>query len=313
MRRLYLVLTLLVPALAFAQAVPTVLYIDVSGYPAVPTYTYNTGCDTPITAEWVYNPTLAIGVGNLCGSLTIWATTGECGDTANTGAGDLPFDVATVQATTVLLTKTQTFMVTPSALPSFKTTTLADGGVTSASTCGATGVTITNKICASIQTSVAACGFTTASYLHATPLSMVYDTQPPGAPVITLASPEDSSASITFTADTDANTVIAQFRVTGTTDFIGSTDPVTATVGVIKVPGLTNGTSYDVQLVAIDGAKNVSTPSAIASVIPVHTVGFFGTARANGSTEQGGCSATGSLLPLAGLALALALARKSRR
>jgi hypothetical protein len=313
MRRLYLLFTLL-PALASAQTTTaTALMIVPTATPSLSTYTYNSGCDTAISVQWQYNATLAIGVGNLCGSLTAWATTGECGDTANTGAGDILFDTVSVPGVTVQLTKSAPFTVTPSALPSFKTTTLADGGVTSASTCGASGITVTNKICASVQTSVTTCGFTTANYLHATPLVMTYDTEPPSAPVIGEASPEDSSASVTFSATTDAATVTAQYRVTGTTDFVGSTDAVTGTVGVIKVPGLTNGTSYDVQLTATDAAGNVSTPSAIATVIPVHTVGFFGTARANGSTEQGGCSATGSLLPLAGLALALALIRKSRR
>ncbi len=317
MRRLYLSqLLFLLPALASAQTtVTTPLAIVPTAEPAVSTYTYNSGCDTAISVEWLYTPALAIGFGNLCGNLNLWATTGECGDSPNTSIGDLTFDSASnVPGVQVQLLKSQSFTVTPSALPSFTVTALPDGGMTSANTCGAQGVTVTNKICGSIQTSLTACGFSTSTtYQHATPLVMTYDTQPPSAPVIGDASPQDSAASISFTATSDAASVTALYRVTGTTDFTGSTDPVTSTVGTVTIPNLINGTSYDVELTASDAAGNVSTPSAIKSVIPVHTVGFFGTARANGSTEQGGCSATGSLLPLAGLALALALIRKSRR
>lgn len=297
--RLGLVL-LLLPSLAFADSV---LAVVATAQPSVSTYTYNSGCDTALSVEWLFTSSLAVGVGSLCGSLTLWATSGECGDVADTANGDVPFDAASVTAATMVSTQSAAFTITPSALPSFTSTTLADGGVSTASTCGAAGITVTNKLCASVQTSVTACGFSTATYLHAVPLTLVYDAVPPVAPTVSDTQPEESAARLDFSASSDSATVYAQYRESGSTAAWNTTDAVIATVGFVDIPNLVNGTSYDVQLFATDAAGNVSPASDLVTVIPVHTVGFFGTVRADGGTEEGGCSTAGGAWPLVALLL----------
>ena len=312
-----LVLTLsLTPALALAQTTTSTavsltypLPIHWSGDLTNSTKSFNgSNCNDTLTLQWDY---YTGGItGTLTTPLTLWATTATSCEQASTST-DVVYP--SVQPFTVTSVRSGTFLVPIAQLPAFNVADV-DGGVTV--TCGQDGVEVTQLICGAISYTTYGSAAAATVY-QATPLTLTYDTKPPTAPVITGTGSLDSSASVAFTEDADTITVNSQYSVAALDggDDVWSDGPSVSVANGSKltISNLTNTVLYDVRLFAVDGAGNVSVPSAVAQVTPVHTVGFFETLRNDGSTETGGCAVTGSMLvPLAALGLLRALARRSR-
>ncbi len=304
MRRSFLVLTLL-PAVAVAQVNLLPLSIRLVNDSTVETYTFRDDqCDATISVQWIYTS------GIVCSNLKLWATeNSSCGDVA--AANDLGYDE--VSNLLVQTQKSGTFSVDISKLPGFANAP-TDGGT--AVRCGDLGVTKTHRICGAMTTSFQVGCFSPTAF-DASPLELVYDTKPPSLPTITVSA-QDGAAKVEFSnLDSDTTTVFAEYRPWDVSDAGAyvQTDPVVSTTGFVKIANLTNGVQYDVRARAVDAAGNQSDATAAQQVTPIRAIGFFGELRQDGSTEQGGCAVAGSMLmlPLAGLALARALARKSRR
>jgi len=250
----------------------------------------NTCADT-LTFQWIYS-----GGVSPCGPLKLWATAGSCG--AEPGSADLPYP--DVQASVVTSTGRGTFSVVPGELPAF---------AAGSAMCGAAGVEQTHRLCAAMKyTSYLTCDQT----LQFSGFEVVYDAKPPAAPAITAAVALDGSARLTFSAASDVTDIHAEVRAQGAADFTPAAADVSMTDKAVRISQLANGTTYDIQLRALDKAGNVSGPSALVSVTPVHTVGFWGLFRQMGGTEQGGCAAAGGA-PLLWLALFAVRALSRRR
>ncbi len=254
-------------------------------------------CAQTLTLNWTYTPSFGV----VCSDITFWATdASSCGD-APVGA-DVPYTSASYA--TVLSARTGPIYVKVAELPGFVSTTLADGGVTSATTCGAADTYKVHRICgAATAGSLGSCqvfGGATTTKLHASDLKLVYDTQPPSAPVITGSTATNATATIAFTVNADALHV--QAITTASTDggdAASVTHPVEiASTGSAKVTELQNNTTYTVQLRFIDAAGNVGPLSDPITVTPILTYGFWGAYRAAGGTDQGGCSISWGLMPM---------------
>lgn len=240
-----------------------------------------TECNLKLRVRWNYQ----YNVGILCTPLKLWSTEGECGEAP--GTSDVRYD--DVPALTVGSVREGNFDVAIDELPGFK--------AGSSTPCGSADLSKTHKVCGVVEYSQASCGFTTQPKLQASSLKIVWDSLPPAPPSITSTEALDQSATVAFTVGADAAYVLAEVRAQGSADFVGAGE-VVATAGRIKVSGLTNGTTYDVQLRARDDAGNVSAPSSPQSVTPIKTIGFWGAYRYKGGTDQGGCaSAPGLLFP----------------
>jgi hypothetical protein len=252
-----------------------------------------TDCNLELVVTWTYH----YNVGFLCTPLKLWSTEGECGEAP--GTNDVRYD--DVSQLVITNTRTGTFTVPVAELPGFKSGTETP--------CGSRNLNKTHKVCGVIEYAQTTCGFTTQPKLQASPLKIVYDTVAPSPPVITDVTALDQSATVTFSADTDSAYVLAEVRAQGSADFV-SAGEVVASAGRIKVTGLVNGTTYDLQLRARDANGNVSEPSAPVPVKPIRTVGFWGAYRDAGGTDPGGCSTAPGLVP--GLLLLWPLWRRRR-
>lgn len=273
-------LALLLPTVALAQTTATttpVLAIrstvdgsDTQGISA-------SQCGATLSVQWIY--TQQIGAPTPSNVLKLWATEGECGDTA--GAADVKYD--DVPMLSLTLAKVGQFSVKVADLPGFQ----ADGGTV----CGAPNTTKIHRVCGAYPYIYSTYGGT-AQTQQASPLKLIYDTQPPGKPTITGVDAQDGAAKVDFSVDADTATVTVEVRGPGQVDWVGK-GSANASVGSVRATGLVNGNTYDVQIHAVDVVGNVSEASDLASVTPVHTVGFWGAYRNAGGTDQGGCVAAG--------------------
>ncbi len=262
-------------------------------------------CSATPYVQWTYDGSLGF---SFTTALSLWATSANaCGTTP--GATDLVFD--SVASSVVTLTRSGQFQIAIANLPGFSTSS-ADAGASVA--CGDKGVTVTQRLCGAIsyQAYVGA----TATVYQADDLVLVYDAKPPTAPRIASISGFDGTAAVTFAVDGDTTSIASQYRRTGESVWRVGPKTATGTVSTIKVTGLTNGQRYDLQLFAIDVAGNVSEGSAIMSVIPTHTAGFYENVVDGGSGEKGGgCATAGasaSAWPLAAVLIVLALSMHKR-
>jgi chitodextrinase len=131
--------------------------------------------------------------------------------------------------------------------------------------------------------------------LRGSALSITYDAKPPAAPAITGLEGIDGTLLVTYSSPSDADSVTSQVRAEGDTNFTANATDSTVD-GSLKLTGLTNRTTYDVQLFAVDSVGNTSAASALGSGTPVPTLGFFEQYKAAGGSEQGCQGATGALL-----------------
>lgn len=258
------------------------------------TYRFNaSACNAQVSVTWT--STIVLG---LCSELKLWATELECGDAP--GVTDVRFTSVSQSA---LAARTGDFQVNVIDLPGFKYT---DAGVT----CGSEGVEKAHKICGSVSvgggTTTGACTIQQASSL-----TMTYDTRAPVAPVITSIVEQDSALLVKFTATADTTVVHVDAKKLGDATFTERGQLAVSTGTSIRITGLVNGTTYDVQTRAEDAALNISAPSEAFPATPRRTKGFWATYREAGGSETGGCSAVHGL-PLL-LAGGLWLLRRKKR
>lgn len=273
-------------------------------------YTYGAGaCGNTITVAW--NNTTTNYFYNLQCSMNpmqVWATaSSSCGDVP--GTDDVVFDdIPLLTVTTVM---SGTFDVKISELPGHKNSSDGDGGVVI--NCPfASPTTKTQYLCGSISYSssnLGGCG--TAQYARALPFKFVYDTEPPTAPTIVSANAQDGAASVEFSVDSDTETVIAEVRGPGGSDFSRVGSAIVANTKTVRATGLLNSVTYELRLRAIDGAGNESDPSAAVSVTPILTHGLLGYYAAQDGELNGGCASAAGLMPL--LFAAWALRSRYRR
>ncbi|MCI0573933.1 MAG: fibronectin type III domain-containing protein, partial [Myxococcaceae bacterium] len=251
-------------------------------------------CGEAVTVNYQVTPQ------GLCDDLELWVTTASnC--SGGRQSSDLLIDSLTREQFLSAPTGSRQFNL--SALPSFG----ADAG----SSCGTAGVTQTFRVCG---TSTAP-GITQICQSNendvatrATPLELVYDAEPPDAPTITSVEPLDQELRVTVDAESNVGVRVEQ-RIAGTTDWT-----VVRTLGTdvrtLQITNLQNGTSYEVQAIAIDAAGNESAASGIASGTPIQTLGFWGAYKEAGGQQVGGCTATGAMLTPLGILAVLFLRRR---
>lgn len=260
-------------------------------------------CNTTLVVQW--SVTLFSGTPN--GPMKLWATKGECGDAP--AAGDHSFD--DVPWPNWQAAKQGTFNLKPAELPVFSSSTTSDDAGTTGNVCGTGGVSLSNQICGAYpyMTSLYA---GTNTWMRASPLKLVYDTLPPAAPVISNVTAMDGSARVFFSIDSDTVTVEVQVKGPDDADFLRRAE-VTSSVSALSVTGLRNSVEYRIRLIASDAAGNVSEPSAEVTATPIKTVGFWGSYRAAGGTDQAGCSAVPAGMPFLALLLGAGVRNGCRR
>lgn len=94
----------------------------------------------------------------------------------------------------------------------------------------------------------------------------------PQAPTSLVATVSDSAVSIAFTAPSDGGSAITNYKysINGGSTFIAFSPAVTSSP--VTISGLTNGTSYDIQLKAVNAAGDSSASSQVTAT-PVTTPG----------------------------------------
>jgi hypothetical protein len=314
--RLALLLALFAGATAFAQT-PVLPQISITRVddPSNPKYTFGAAqCNDTVTLQWVN--TLTISLTNQCAQnpLKLWASPGDSCPTAPAATDTIYPSIPNLTLSSV---RQGSFSVKISELPAFKPTASADGGTVLS--CNSTmPFTQDHVICGSVDYATFSGICSTASTLAATPLQLIFDTQPPTAPVMTSATPQDQGVRATFTVDSDTTTVIME--VTEYVDdggIVGDFREIAQTASTnafIHGGGLTDNVAYLVRLRSVDGAGNVSDPSDAQTVTPILTEGFWGFYKKAGGTDPGGgCSVGEGLMPLLLAAFALRRARQQGR
>lgn len=245
-------------------------------------YRFNaTSCNAEVRVDWTSTITL-----NLCSDMRLWVTELECGE--KPGATDVSF-TSVSQADLAKLTGN--FNVKLSELPGFK---YGDAGVI----CGTEGVEKSHRICGSVSVTNLSSVCTVQS---TSSLSAIYDTRPPVSPTIDEVNAQDGALALKVTASSDAIIVRVEVRPQGTADFVERASFSPTSGSSVRISGLTNGTTYDVQARSEDAASNRSAPSELVSGTPELTKGFWARYRDAGGAQQGGCQAVhGFPLLLAG-------------
>jgi hypothetical protein len=236
------------------------------------------GCSNVLQVTWT--STLLVAP---CGSLSLWSTEGECGDTP-TGTDVRYTDVSQASVTTL---RTGTFNINLDELPAFK---YSDAGVV----CGTQSIEKQHKVCGSYTSSSGVVG-AACVVQRAQSLNVIYDELPPVSPTIDLVDPQDKGVKLQFTASTDTFAVHFDARAQGETDFTERSSVEISTGTGASIGNLVNGTTYDIRARAEDAAGNFSEPSEIVSTTPRHTAGFWSEYRTQGGTDQGGCSGVAGL------------------
>lgn len=326
MTRLASLLVMVLAASAWAQTLPatsilTPFTIRSSVDITNDTVLFSAGnCTDLLTVQWSVSSYMGTPMGNL----KLWATTATSCPT-DPAASDKTFDE--VPQYTWMAMKTGTFNVRYSDLPGFAgTTTTEDGGTVATTSCGDANKFVSMLICGSYPYTMGMYATSTTT-TNASPLKVIYDTQPPTAPSISSTSAFDGTARISFTADSDTSEVFAQARLVPDGGFPDGGDAdlgfetrasASATATGVKLTGLVNRSTYQVRLFAKDAAGNQSPMSdPPVEVMPVRTIGFWGKYRDAGGTDQAGCTSVPAAWPVGALALSALLmrmrARRNRR
>lgn len=312
MQRFAILFALLAGTTGFAQ-VPQIAITRVDD-PNVNTYTFGAAqCNDSLTLRWSNTLTFSLSTACSQNPMKLWASPGDsCPDVP--AATDTKYE--DVPSLTLNTLRQGTFTVKISELPDFKATTSADGGTLLACN-GNTPFTKSHVICGSVEYAISSgisCG--TATKMTATPLKLVFDTQPPTAPTITEYAAQDKGVRMGFSVDSDTTTVImeaTEYSDAGVGDYRELAEAA-ATSNFIHADGLQNNVPYLVRLRAKDSAGNVSEPTEALIVTPILTLGFWGYYRNAGGTDPGnGCSVGTGLMPLLLAAFAFRRARKQVR
>ena len=266
-------------------------------------------CNDTLTVYWQNAALISFYSQCSMNGMQVWITEGS---TCGTEPGATDLELSEIAGLSLSTAKTGSFSFKRSSMPGFVTST--DGGVS----CGATGVSITHKVCGAIAYSTySGISCNTATTFKATPLTIVYDTQPPVAPTLDEVIPQDSALKAKFTAnDSDTDRIVAQVRAAGSTDAFEDKGSATVSSGTtfVLAKDLENYKSYDVQLIAFDAAGNQSAPSASQVGTPVAVCGFLCQYyRAGGTDDYRGCSTGLAAVPTLVVLWALRRRKTSQR
>lgn len=303
MRRFVTIVLSLSAASAFAQTNPITNIVQF-GIRETPTNTSDqivigpSSCGTQRALFWIWNQVTP----QACDNLRIWATSGgECG--AEPKSGDKEYDsIPFIQLTTL---RSGQFTITINELPGFAAGT--------STPCGSATANVTHRICASVRTAIQCNGFQAATAQVASPaLRLVYDVEPPNAPVISSLTAQDKALKVGYSVSSDTTELVPLVRAQGETEFRRRSAEAVSSGKELIIDSLLNGTTYEVVLRARDGAGNESVDSELNAGTPIRTIGFWGAFRDAGGTETGGCSlAPGQALGL--LALTFWISRRRFR
>jgi hypothetical protein len=134
----------------------------------------------------------------------------------------------------------------------------------------------------------------------------------PPPPVLSDVAPADSALKVTFTRGADSppdDAVPLEYRIDVFLSGALVTSLTTQQTSGVRVGGLVNGTTYDVEVVALSSGLNVSLPSNTLSGTPLPFKSFWDNYQNAGGQEQGGCGGGAGALSLLSL-LPLALRRR---
>jgi hypothetical protein len=270
-------------------------------------------CDS----DFAYLYRVAITVQVCQGNLVVWATNGSCG--SQPGATDLTLatqatgDLNNIPQTNGFRSVSRTVKL--STLPGFVS---ADGGAP----CGQLTGERVFTLCGTVPTGQNFCANVAPNNISAESLKLVYDNDPPAAPVVSAVEALDSSLKLTFSVNaSDIRSVSAEYaRVDSLDGGVGEYVPaagsgVSSGSTAINVRGLENGTTYDVRLVAEDTSGNVGPTSSPIRGTPILTRGFVGALNDASDYAPGGCSTTAAPLVMGAIliqAAALVTARRRR-
>jgi len=250
----------------------------------------SSACADSFAIHWRY-----IAGGRLpCSSgLQVWVSSKSCSDTES--RKEL-FSVGSSSVDFAIGSRAEAF----SNLPGF-------GGQAH---CGEQGILDRHSICAEValRDSVGNCN-NNPEKISADPLSVVYKTTLPPAPVITGAEGYDGHATIHFSARGEYLKEIVLWEVDG--DEKPKSKQEDPSRGFLSVSGLADNVPYQFYLKAIDLAGNESPPSEAREVTTIPTQGFWEIYKQNGGAG-GGCHSAGqgSLAALALLCLGFCLLRR---
>lgn len=292
---LYTLLLLLAPLAARAQVTVTVNGGATASFSP-------SGCGNQFTVAWTLGGTVAP-----CSPFTGWVTSGTCGDAP--GTGDHQF--LSVDQGALLTQRSGNATFTAAELPGFSG---GDSGIA----CGDV-TTRTWRICTYVETPgftgfATTCG-TNNQKLRSTSTTVSYDGEPPAAPTLEAVVSQDEGLRASVKGiPGDAVEVRVGTRLSGTDAVFTLSDraAISGDTVTVAVSGLRNDVEYEVVAYAVDAADNTSAGSEALRGTPRKTDGFFGQYRSLGGEERGGCASApvSSLLPLAGLLLALARRRR---
>jgi hypothetical protein len=237
-------------------------------------------CADTMHVNWVY--LLAVR-GTPNDSLQIWATPeASCGDQPM--SGDQLF--TSVSWPVVASTRSGGFELPLPSLPMF------DGG-----TCPTT--TSTALICASMPYLYSGSIGGMTQYAKGTGF-IVYDPDPPAAPVITDSTGGSDWIDVEFVAPSDATTVTLEVRRPSDADFVRHGTDL-ADAGHTSAGGFQNGVACRVRLIATDAAGNESDPSNEVTVTPVAPEVDAGAPDDGNEPKRGCTTAPGLFVALAAL------------
>ena len=289
----YIPALLLLPSVALAQTTPDLFYVD--GKPDNANFTTSAAlvtndCDHIARITWTPGRTS-------CASTRVWLTTASCG--TDPGSNDKSLAVSGNSAA-----------ITIRDLPVFQAT---DGGTAVGcplnttqpyTVCGNYKVIDSFSQCNSFQT--------------INPATIKYKGSPPPPPTLTEVLDQDSALTVRATTnDADTVHIHVDIRVADAgTNFSLDVGDFTPDQTGVRVSGLVNGVTYDVQTRAEDAAGtpgNFSDPSNILQGTPVASYGFFDKYKQLGGEDTGGCaSVPGGLILLAAPALWVAWLMRRR-
>jgi hypothetical protein len=121
-------------------------------------------------------------------------------------------------------------------------------------------------------------------------LTSVLVAQPPGAPTITSITPSSGTLSVAFTAGDTRGASITNYQYSTNNGSTWTTRSPVATTSPISISGLTNGTSYNVRIRAVNAAGSGDSSTAVAATPSAITVSGDSTL----TTTYGSAASTGT-------------------
>jgi uncharacterized protein (TIGR03382 family) len=297
MRNLLLLTAVLLSSTASAQTVQLRLSTGQDTYRFGPNDP-ETSCTGSVAVTWKRT-------GTVCDQLSLWLTQPgkECGDSPNTANGDVSLDP--ISSTALTQSAEGNFQVDRSRLP-FVATDGGGGG------CGpGNKEELTFRLCGATKGVTATIPETcSTTVLKASALKFVYDGKPPEVPVVESADGLDEALRAQVSEPSGAARIELRVWRDGS---VVSTVRQDVGRGAIRVEGLENEVTYQVDASAIDQLNNKSEPSAMLEAIPTKTNGFMEEYVNAGGKETGGCGAAGGGVVGSAVLAALGFWLSSRR